>query len=245
MRVAMHQPHYFPWLGYFDIIAKADLFILMDEVQLERRSYMIRNRILDRNGEIKYLTISGDTKDFLNKEYREITAKDNAVWTAKQMNILKEYYRFAAHKDEMLPIIEAFLKKDYQTVCEWTCGSIVLIKDLLQVKTPMVYQSELEYDRASKKSDLVLALCKAVNADVSFTGRGASMEYIDRDTYLANGVTPKFQDFTHPVYPQCNSREFVPGISILDMLFNCGIEETRRIFWDNVHSTHEFDEIEE
>ena len=175
MRVAMHQPHYFPWLGYFDIIAKADLFILMDEVQLERRSYMIRNRILDRNGEIKYLTISGDTKDFLNKEYREITAKDNAVWTAKQMNILKEYYRFAAHKDEMLPIIEAFLKKDYQTVCEWTCGSIVLIKDLLQVKTPMVYQSELEYDRTSKKSDLVLALCKAVNADVSFTGRGASM----------------------------------------------------------------------
>lgn len=244
MKTAIHQPHYFPWLGYFDIMAKADIFILMDEVQMERRSYMIRNRVLDTKGEIKYITISADTQGFLEKQYREIPVKDTDVWTARQKSVLKEYYRWAKHRDEILPVVNAFLENRYETVCQWTCASIQLIAGLLEIKTPLVYQSALDYDRESKKSDLVLALCKAVGADISFTGRGGSMEYLDREAFAANGVTPCFQDFKHPVYPQCSGGEFVPGISVLDMLFNCGVEESRRIFWETVKSAHEFEQIE-
>lgn len=242
MKAAIHQPHYFPWLGYFDIMAKADIFILMDEVQMERRSYMIRNRVLDGNGEIKYVTISADTKGFLQKQYREIPVKDTDIWTARQESVLREYYRRAAYREELLPIVTEFLKNRYQTVCEWTSASIELVAGLLGVQTPIVYQSSLDYDRDCKKSDLVLALCKAVGADISFTGRGGSMEYLDREKFAANGVRPYFQEFQHPVYSQCNSAEFIPGISVLDMLFNLGVEESRRVFWENVNSTHEFDD---
>lgn len=244
MRAAIHQPHYFPWIGYFDKMAKADVFVLLDQVQFEKGSQMIRNRVLAPTGEIKFLTISGDTKDFLNREYRELAVKDVPDWTTRQMNAIKSYYRKVPGAKEMLPLLEEFFQRSDSTICQWVCGSIELVRRLLDIRTPLIYQSEIDYDRQNRKSDLVYAVCKSIGADTYFSGRGASAEYLDREKFAENGVRIVFQDFTHPVYPQCNSKEFVPGISVLDMLFNCGIEESRRIFWENVRSTHEFEEIE-
>ena len=244
MKASIHQPHYFPWLGYFDKMAKADAFVLLDQVQLEKGSQMLRNRGLDPNGQPKFLTISAETKDFLNREYRELATKDIPQWTARQMNALKSYYRGASGARELFPLLEEFLQRDYSTVCQWTCGSIELVRQLLDIKTPRLYQSDISYDRRCKRSDLVYAICKAVGADTYFSGRGASVDYLEREKFAENGVKIVFQDFIHPVYAQCNSKEFIPGISVLDLLFNCGIEEARRIFWDNVRSTHEFDESE-
>ena len=243
MKIAIHQPHYFPWLGYFDKMAKTDAFILLDEVQLEKNSLMLKNRVLDKNGGSKYITISAETKGYLDMQYCQILTKDVKGWTSRQMNALGDYYRKAAYSAEILPLLEEFFKNDFPTVCQWTCASIEWMRALLDIKTPLIRQSEIEYDRTYKRSDLVYALCKATGSDIYLSGRGASMEYLDREKFTENGVRIVFQDFQHPVYPQCNSAEFIPGISMLDMLFNCGIEESRRIFWENVHSTHEFDEI--
>lgn len=234
MRAAIHQPHYFPWIGYFDKMAKADAFVLLDEVQFEKGSAMIRNRVVDATGEIRYLTISGDTSDFLNKKYSDHPVKDAKKCFEKHLNMLKSYYHRAPYKKEILPILEEFFARDYETICQWTCASIVLIRDLLEIKTPLLYQSEIDYDRERKRSDLVYAICEALKADTYLSGRGASMRYLKRDVFRSSGIDIAFQDFTHPVYKQLHREEFVPGVSILDMLFNCGIEETRRVFWENV-----------
>lgn len=234
MRIAIHQPHYFPWVGYFDKMAKADAFVLLDEVQFEKGSAMIRNRVLDQKGEIKYITISADTSDFLNKKYSEHLVKDAQKCFDKQMNMLQNYYHRAAYKKEIMPLLEEFFARDYATVCQWTCGSIELIRQLLDIHTPLIYQSAIDYDRERKRSDLVYAICEALGADVYLSGRGASMRYLKRDEFRGNGIDIAFQDFEHPVYKQLNGNDFVPGVSILDMLFNCGIEETKRIFWENV-----------
>lgn len=245
MRAAIHQPHYFPWVGYFDKMAKVDVFVILDQVQLEKNSLMLKNRVLDKNSEIKYITISAETKGYLGKEYRQIAAKNIEGWTLRQMNALRDYYRKAEYSAEIFPLLEEFFKNDFPSLCQWTCASIEWVRTLLDINTPLVYQSESVYDRGAKRSDLVYALCKAVGADTYFSGRGASMEYLDREKFTKNGVKIVFQDFQHPVYSQCNTKEFVPGISVLDMLFNCGIEESRHIFWENVNSTHEFDKSEE
>lgn len=244
MKAAIHQPHYFPWVGYFDKMAKADAFVILDQVQFEKGSQMVRNRVLDGNGEIKYITISGETKDFLNREYRELLTKDVESWTSRQMNALQNYYRKAKCRKEIFPLLEEFFQRDYPTICQWTCASMELVRELLDIQTPLIYQSTIDYDRDNKRSDLVYAICNAIGADTYFSGRGASMTYLDREKFAANGVKIVFQDFQHPVYPQCNTAEFVSGVSILDMLFNCGVEESRRIFWENVKSSHEFDGIE-
>lgn len=244
MRAAMHQPHYFPWLGYFDKIAKADVFVLLDEVQFEKNSLMCRNRVLDGNGQIKYITISGDTKGFLTRRYCDLSTKDVSIWTTRQQNALQNYYRRAPHCKEILPLLERFFQEGHATICQWTCASIRFVQELLQIPTPLIYQSSVDYARDSRRSELVYAICKAIGADTYFSGRGASMEYLNREKFAENGVSIVFQDFQHPVYPQCNSKEFIPGISVLDLLFNCGIEESRRIFWETVNSAHEFEQKE-
>ena len=244
MKAAIHQPHYFPWIGYFDKMAKADTFVILDQLQFEKGSQMVRNRVLDGNGEIKYITISGDTKDFLNREYRELLTKDVEGWTVRQMNALRNYYRKAKYQAEIFPLLEQFFQKDFKTICEWTCASMELVRELLEIKTPLIYQSDIQYDRDNKRSDLVYAICNAIGADTYFSGRGASMTYLNREKFAENGVKIVFQDFKHPVYPQCSTSEFVPGVSILDMLFNCGITESRRIFWENINAAHEFEKNE-
>lgn len=241
MKIAIHQPHYFPWLGYFDKMAKADTFVLLDQVQLEKNSLMLKNRVLDKNGGIKYITISGETKGFLDREYRDILTKDIDSWTTRQMNALRDYYRKAHYAKEIFPLLEGFFKKDFSTICQWTCTSIELIRKLLGITTPLILQSCIDYNRSCRRSDLVYAICKTIGADTYFSGQGASVSYLDRKKFAESGINIVFQDFRSPIYPQCNTKEFVPGISILDMFFNLGIEESRRIFWENVNSTHEFE----
>ena len=75
MMVAIHQPHYFPWLGYLAKMASVDKFILMDTVQLEKRSYMLRNRVVDPDGKVRYLNISCEKHNHYEKEYREIESE--------------------------------------------------------------------------------------------------------------------------------------------------------------------------
>ena len=132
--------------------------------------------------------------------------------------------------------MEDFFKQEHETICQWVCASIVLVRELLDIKTPLIYQSDVDYDRQCRRSDLVYAICKALGADTYFSGRGASVDYLDREKFAENGVNIVFQDFAHPTYSQCGRDAFVPGVSILDILFNCGIEQTRQIFWEQVNA---------
>ena len=239
MRIAIHQPHYFPWLGYFDKIGKADTFVLLDCVQFEKGSQMIRNRVLSDTGEIKYITISADIKHFLEREYRDIRVKNPKEWKNKQINALMNYYRKAKYREEGLKIFEDFLSNDYQTLCEWTCESIRLVCRLLNIGTKIVYQSEVGYKDEGKKSNLVLAICKALKSECYFSGQGGSVAYLDKQKFAENGISIEFQEFVHPVYRQCGGDSFVPGLSVLDMFLNCGIEKTKKWFWENCKAAKE------
>lgn len=244
MRIAIQQPHFFPWLGYFDKMAKVDAFVLMDEVQLEKRSPMTRNRILARNGDIRYFTIAANQRGSREKPYREIPLSEDPKWKVSNCRQLQDYYQKAPCYREIMPLLEAFYRQEFQSLCDCTVKSIRLVKELLEIPTELPAQSRLDYDKSQRKSDLVLALCLAAGADTYLAGRGASMRYLEREKFAEKGVEVIFQDFQHPVYPQCNSTAFVPGISTLDMLFNCGVRESRRIFWETVKNGREFDGTE-
>ena len=232
MKIAIHQPHYFPWLGYFDKMKKVDKFVLLDQVQFEKGSQMIRNRVLDNNGFIKYLTISADTKNYLSKPYNDISTKDNEIWTVRQLNALENYYKKADYYGEVFPIIQDFLSTDFKTVCECTIGSIQLVCELLEIKTSIVYQSDVSYNRDMKKSDLVFSICDSLGADVYYSGKGASVNYLNRDCFAEHNINIVFQEFKHPEYGQINSQKFVAGLSILDVLFNCGINGAKAFLGD-------------
>ena len=235
MKIAIHQPHYFPWIGYFNKMAKVDKFIILDEVQFVKGSQMIRNRVIDQNGNIKYITIMGNTKDCFERPYSDLEVKNTEVWINRQKNALRNYYRRCEGFDEMNELLGNFFDNSFSTICEWTCESVKFIHDLLNIKTPLILQSELEYDIEAKKSDLVLDICKVMQADTYFSGKGASANYLDIEKFNNQGIKVEFQEFSHPQYPQMNSQEFIPGISILDLLFNCGVKQANAIFWNNVN----------
>lgn len=232
--VAIHQPHYFPWLGYLAKMASVDKFILMDTVQLEKRSYMHRNRIIDPDGEVRYLNISCEKKNHFCQEYKNIQTKDFEIWTNRQKGVLIRAYKKCVFFDEIWEAISPIFEEKHELLCDITIHSINILRDILQINTPLVMQSEITIDNSLKKDKLILGLCKATGADAYFAGRGGSMQYLNLEECEKEGIHVSFQEFQHPIYTQVGNHPFVPGLSTLDVLFNKGIKKSREIFWKAV-----------
>ncbi len=240
MIVGIHQPHYFPWMGYFDKMAKSDKFILLDDVQLEKGSYMYRNRILNSQGKIIYLTISGEKHGFLDKQYREILSTNDSEWLEKHINEIYRAYSSSPFFNEIWSSIEDLFATKENTICDYCVRSIIRIKDLLDIPTLIVMQSELPSDDTMRKNDLVINLCKTIGADRYLSGNGAR-KYTDEQSFQDAGIILRYQSFNPIEYDQMHSQEFVPGLSILDVLFNCGIEKTKQLFWKSIEEGSEFE----
>ena len=237
MLAAIHQHHYFPWLGYMDKMAKADVFLLLDRVQLTDSSNMFRHQLLDKNGEKKYITIPFNKKGYMQRPYNELEINAQVDWQTRQKNFIWDNYRRHPFFQEVWGEIEEVFTSDYSLLWQATDASVQIMRRLLQVDTPLIYQSALAPSE-EKKSQFLIDLLRQMGADAYLSGNGAR-KYMDMDMFENAGIRVEYQRFTLPEYPQKNASSFVPGISGLDILFNCGIEETRRIFWENVKREQE------
>ena len=241
MIAGIHQPHYFPWMGYFDKMAKADKFILLDDVQLEKGSYMYRNRIVNAQGKVIYLTISGDKHHFLERSYRDILSANDAVWLEKHAAEIRRAYSGSPFFDEVWSEIRPLFETQEETICAYCIRSILKIKELLEIPTELILQSDLPSDPAKRKNDLVLSLCEAVGADGYLSGNGAR-KYTDESSFEKAGIAIRYQHFASPEYIQMHTPKFIPGLSMLDVLFNCGIAGSREFFWTANKSVSEFEQ---
>lgn len=234
MKVSIHQPSYFPWLGLLDKIAKSELYILMDEVQLADRAYQHRNIFLAKDGQVKYLTLNINKKGYRDKTIRELELADE-TWQSKHRNFLVENYGKAPFFDEVYQEIELIFQKSYTHLIDVLADSMDLSLRTLGINTRVLRQSELVYDRLAKKSDLILALVKSVGGDHYLSGTGAR-EYMQLEDFAAEGIVVSFNCFHHPQYPQWQlaGKEFVTGLNCLDVIFNLGITGARNLFWDNL-----------
>lgn len=239
IKVAIHQPHYFPWLGYFDKMAKVDIFIVLDEVQLTDKSNMFRNIFLSKSGAAKYLTIPFEKKRYMEKACRELTMNQNVAWQENHRNFIKDNYRKAPYFKEVWDKISYIFEKKYDLYYDTVMDSLNVVKEMLNIHTIIMNQSEFRKGSDSKKNDLVLMLCLSASANTYLSGIGAR-KYMNDELYERNGIKVVYQNFTYPDYKQIYSEEFVPNLSSLDILFNCGIERTKEIFWNNVKSKNEF-----
>lgn len=234
MIVGIHQLNFAPWMGYFNKVAKSDIFILLDEVQITFGETMNRNRILNSNGDIFYLSVPCVKKDHLQKKFYEIEISDAYDWQHKQKEFLRQTYGKFEFYNEVMEKINFIFNKKYEKIIDVNADLLKVLLSILDIKTKLVYQSELNYDRSKKKNDLVLELCKTVKADIYLSGNGAR-DYMDLHSFDENNIHVMFQTFTPPFYDQKLSKNgFIPGLSILDTLFNIGVEQTKVLFWNNV-----------
>jgi hypothetical protein len=225
MKVAIHQLHYFPWLGYFEKMARADKFILLDDVQLTDSSNMFRNRLLALSGTPKFITIPFDHNGYMNKTFRELSLNNTIYWQKVHMNFIRENYKNTPFFSEVWERIDFIFEKKYEFLFEVTFDSLIVLREILKISTEVVLQSTLNYSHAGKKNQLVLDLCCAVGADQYLSGNGAK-KYMECKPFEEKGIIVEFQNFNQIGYPQFSKKDqFVTGLSVLDMLFNIGINE--------------------
>jgi hypothetical protein len=224
MLVAIHQPNFLPWLGYFDRMIEADRFVLLDHVQFERRNY--QNRALIRlEEEARWLTVPvvqlSQKERIIDKRIDNPEDISGARWWGpNHFNTLRYAYRKAPFFDMYAARLREILCARWDRLVDLNIALLEFAREALQITTPMVRSSGI--DAEGQRSALLLNICLASGASAFLGGMGGSRDYLDHPAFAAAGMGVKWQEFAHPVYPQCGREPFVKGLSVVDLLFNCG-----------------------
>jgi hypothetical protein len=223
MIVAAHQPNFLPWLGYFDKMRKADVFVTVDHVQMERQSFQNRTRIKTAEG-VRWITVPviQESRDEILAEKRIDNSREGRFrWGRKMALTLKYAYQAAPHYAEYAPVLTEILEGRWDLLADLNHKLVDFCRDALQIRTPLVKSSDLKISGA--KSEMVLNMCRQLGAKAYLSGNGASRAYLDVAAFEAAGIEILWQDFPHPRYEQRPpAGTFVEKLSVLDLLFNRG-----------------------
>jgi hypothetical protein len=223
MIVTIHQPLLLPWLGYLDRMLQADLFVLLDHVQFERRNYQNRTRIRF-DGEARWFTVpvvqQSREELIIDKRIDNSPCGADRWWGSRHFKTLCYAYRDAPFFDDYAPYLRSLFDSRFERLVDLDLALLELLRTALDIRTPIVRSSELGV--GGRKSELMLNLCLATGADVLLGGMGGSREYLDTAAFERAGVEVRWQNFRHPRYAQCGPQPFIAGLSALDLLANCG-----------------------
>ena len=216
MILAAHQPQYLPWLGYFDKMARADRFVLLDTVQYKKNEWQNRNRIRAGAGS-QWLTVPVHAR--FPARCDEVEADDTSTWRRKHVATLRQVYARAPHRDEVLPALERLLQRPLRRLVEINLEAIRILADLLEVRTETILASSLAGIPEGPDARLI-ALCRRFGADRYLAGAGGR-DYMDLAAWKHAGIAVEFQQFRGPVYDQ-GRPGFEPNLSAVDFLMHCG-----------------------
>jgi hypothetical protein len=216
MRLAIMQPYFMPYIGYYQLIAAADLFIVYDNIKYTKRGWINRNRMLQNGTDKTFsLPLKGDS-DCLDVCERELAADFNRD---RLLNQLTGAYRRAPYFLETLPVVEQILQYGDVNLFRFVQNSIARTCEHLGVTTKIRQSSSIPIDHDLKNQEKVLALCTAVGATTYVNAIGGKALY-SRETFLENGIDLQFIHSKPFEYPQFGAA-FVPWLSIIDvMMFN-------------------------
>jgi hypothetical protein len=223
--VVIHQPDFIPWLGFFDRLLQADLFVALDSVQFvhSNRSWTHRDKIKTGQGE-RWITVSVK-KPSRTTAINEVLLAEDTSWRQDNLNLIAANYKSAPFFDEIFPAVRELYKRPDALLADFTLSSIDMLMDMLAIRVPVVRSGTLGASGA--KSELLVDILQRVGATHYLSGVGARA-YLDSSLFEAKGIEVRWQEFTHPVYPQLHGA-FIPMLTTLDMLFNCGIARSRSI----------------
>jgi hypothetical protein len=218
VKLAVHQPHYLPWLGYLAKWAAADLFVFLDTVQYEKNGWQNRNRIRTADG-AHWLTVP--VHAHLGTPITEVTVDTTQPWRARHLRAIEHAYARAAHLAAHHGTLRALLDIDWTQLARLAVASAEWLARAVGITTPARLASALRVDGDDATGRLV-EICKAVGADTYLAG-GHGARYMDGARFREAGITVLYQHYEHPVYPQQHG-EFVPFLSAVDLLLTHGDE---------------------
>lgn len=217
------QPTFLPWAGFFNLIAKSDIFVFYDDVQLEKRSWQTRNRLL-LEGKPNWISVPIVHSGLQQRIFdTHVLLTDN--WISNTYKIFARNYATHKYYLEALQILDHYIKNNSDNLARRNESTIKFISNRLNLDKNFYYSNELNV--YGKRSDRLIEICKYFKADTYLSPIGA-LEYLVNDRFAERSPSKlKFQNFTASIYAQKNSKEFVPNLSIVDVIANLGWEKTR------------------
>jgi WbqC-like protein family len=215
--VAIMQPVYLPWMGYFEQMALCDHFIFLDDVQYTKQDWRNRNKIRTKENWC-WLTIPV-RKAGLHQPLCAVQISDHKDWKRAHLLSVRQNYGRTPFFDDIYPVYENALQEPHIYLADLTIRLITDFAALLRINTPVQRASTLPGDTDDPVLRIV-QLCRRVNADVFYTGPAAKA-YLSPKQLEPHGVKLVFQDYQHPRYTQAYPG-FESHMAILDVLMNHG-----------------------
>ena len=220
MTVAIHQPQYMPYLGYFDKIARADHFVLLDHVQYKKNEFQNRNKIKTAQG-WQWLTVPVRYK--FPMRILDVSVDSDVPWRRKHPQALISNYGRAPFFAQYQPLFEALYAREWNMLSDLNRATIDLLIDVFGVTTPI--HNARTWPLSDDPTGRLIDICKHLNADTYLSGAGGR-DYLDQAQFERAGIHLSFHAYKHPVYSQ-QFVGFEPYMSAIDLLFNCGPESGR------------------
>ena len=215
--VSIHQPAYLPWLGYFDKIRRADLFIYLDSVQFQKQSFQNRNKIRTADG-WTWLTVPVETKGRLYETpLKDLPINNRVNWRRKHRAAIEMNYRKAPRFEPVMSLLDRFYAQEWEHLSDLCYAMMTAFNRELAVDSEIRKASELKTLEGGK-SDLLLSICRAVGATTYLSG-ALGQNYLDVESFERAGIDVLFQDYRHPVYAQLQP-DFLPNMAVIDLLMN-------------------------
>lgn len=216
--VGILQPGYLPWLGYFDLVAMSDVFVMYDDVQFDRGGWRNRNRLLQK-GQPQWLTVPVVKSGHAFKLVREIEIMDTK-WPVKHLSTIRTLYGKAPFFDWCYPTMEKYLARGkYKFLVDLCAEGHRVICELLGIARQWRLSSEIGFAGIGRTERLV-AICSHLNA-TRYIATDASKQYMIEPLWRQAGIALVYQHYPHPTYKQA-SDPFVSHLSIVDSLMFAG-----------------------
>lgn len=220
MIVTIHQPEHMPWLGFFDKLRQADVYVMLDNVQYRKNYFHNRNRIRNRTGMV-WLTVPALTRGKFGQALLDVEINDlgSPRWREKCWLTLSQSYRRAPYFEDHAAFFEALYKRtDWNRLVPLNEAIIRYLLDAFAIPVRVVRASGLGV--TGQKGELILALCRKLGATEYLSGI-SGRDYLDCQRFEQHGIRLVFHEFHHPIYRQLH-QPFIPCMSAIDLLFNYG-----------------------
>lgn len=221
--IVISQPMFFPWVGLFEQIKLADIYVHLDDVQFPQgRSFMNRVQLKTPQGS-QWLTVPVQRQGI--QSINEVVIDSSQNWKVKHLKTLQTNYAKAPYFKNMWDIVNRVYDQDINCISELNISIIEMIADYFSIK-PAFYRSS-SLGITSKSTNRLLDIVKQLNGDIYVTGHGAS-KYMDHELFEDSSIRVEYMDYRRTQYPQLYG-EFDPHVSILDLISNVGKDGVRYI----------------
>jgi len=210
-----------PWLGFFDKVCQADVFVLLDNVQYRKNYYQNRNKIYSGNGVI-WITVPVLTRGRFGQRIDQVVINNQGSprWREKCWASVIQCYERTPFWSQYGEFFRQIYTRDWESLSELNIHLIDYLLKVLSIDVETIRASEM--DVSGQGSELILDICKRSNADIYLAGVSGK-DYLKQEDFCEAGIRIAHQEFHHPIYKQLHD-PFQPFMSIIDLLFNYGQE---------------------